>query len=190
MRHFLLFIILIVPLTIITGQSLSSTEIVKASIKYHDPLGSWAKLHEDFEVQSARGTVGLKLYNDEGMVEWSQKLKDGRSIRAGYILDSCFVKINEKTIEPRGEIENILLDCPQIINRTNYWLYMYGLPMKLKDDQAVIDPVPEKVNFLNKEYWKITVHYNDPEGGRWQFYFDTETFRFAIAQYFHSAHGD
>ena len=62
--------------------------------------------------------------------------------------------------------------------------------MKLKDDQAVIDPVPEKVNFLNKEYWKIKVHYNDPEGGRWQFYFDTETFRFAIAQYFHSAHGD
>lgn len=190
MRHLYNLLCLIVPLFTISAQNISSREIVEASINYHDPNRMWAKLHHDFKVQSSRDTLTLKLYSDQGMVEWTQKLNDGRFITAGYVSDSCFVKIDGKSIEPQGKIDNLLLDCPQIISRSNYFLYMYGLPMKLEDAQAVIDPVPEKVYFLDKEYWRIKVHYNSPNGDRWQFYFDTDSFRFEIAQYFHSEHGD
>lgn len=190
LRHLFNWFCLVVPLFTISGQNISSQEIVQASIAYHDPNGMWGKLYQDFKVQSSRDTLTLKLYNDRGMVEWTQKLNDGRFITAGYVSDSCFVKIDGKSIEPRGKIENLLLDCPQVISRSNYFLYMYGLPMKLKDAQAIIDPIPEKVNFLGKEYWSVKVHYNSPDGGRWQFYFDTDSFSFEIAQYFHSEHAD
>lgn len=190
MKYLIKLLYLIVPLLTISGQSPTSSDILEASIDYHDPNRLWATLHEDFKVYGSRDTLSLKLYNDQGTVEWTQKLKDGRLITAGYVLDSCFVKIDSKPIEPQGQIDNLLLDCPQVISRSNYWLYMYGLPMKLKDVQAVIDPDPMKVQFLDKEYWRIKVHYNSPNGDHWQFYFDADTYRFAIAQYFHSAHGD
>ena len=172
------------------GQTPNSNDIIKASIKYHDPQGEWEGLDADFVVLSDRDTAWLHLANLRSMVEWKEKLKDGRYITGGYQGDSCFVKIDDKLIEPKGQIDNLLLDCPQIIGRSNYWLYMYGLPMKLKDEQAVIDPKPEKVNFLDNQYWRIKVHYNNPDGERWQFYFDTDSYRFAIAQYFHPALGD
>ena len=173
------------------GQEMPSKEVISLSIQYHDPENRWNSLNSDFLVLSDRDTTALKLANNRSMVEWTEKLKDNRLISGGYIGDSCYVRLDGKPIPPQGEIDNFLLDCPQIIGRSNYWLYMYGLPMKLNDKQAIIDPKALKVNFLDKEYWLIKVRYEgSAEGERWQFYFDPDSYRFAIAQYFHPALGD
>ena len=170
---------------------MSSNDVIDASIRYHDPNMRWSSLNDEFLVISERDSTRLILANNESRVEWDEKLKDGRIITGGYVGDSCYVKLDGKSIEPKGEIENFLLDCPQIIGRSNYWLYMFGLPMKLKDRQAEIDPSSVLVDFLGKKYWRVKVGYEgSAEGERWQFYFAPDTYRFAIAQYFHPALGE
>ncbi len=186
------FVLITVSLTYCSyGQEMSGKDVIHASIQYHDPEGRWTSLHSEFLVLSDRDTTALTLANNRSMVEWTEKLKDNRMITGGYIGDSCYVRLDGRSIPPEGEIENFLLDCPQIIGRSNYWLYMYGLPMKLTDNQAIIEPRAQMVQFLDGQYWRIKVRYDGgAEGERWQFYFDTDSFRFAVAQYFHPALGD
>lgn len=173
------------------SQSMPAFEVINASIQYHDPNMKWASLKGEFKVVSERDTTRLILANNISKVEWNELLKDSRTITGGYIGDSCYVHIDGRSVKPEGEIDNFLLDCTQIKGRSNYWLYMFGLPMKLKDEQAIVAQKSELVDFLGNKYWRIRVDYNGSAAGEyWQFYFAPETFRFAIAQYFHPALGD
>ena len=68
----------------------------------------------------------------------------------------------------------------------NYYSYLYGLPMKLRDPGTHLDPKVEKKNFHGKDYWVLEVRY-DPEVGEdlWYFYFNPDTYAMEAYQFYH-----
>jgi hypothetical protein len=67
----------------------------------------------------------------------------------------------------------------------NYYTYLYGLPMKLKDPGTIISSVVNRKDFLGKEYL-LKVKYEESIGtDSWYFYFEPKTYAFKIYQFYH-----
>ena len=69
----------------------------------------------------------------------------------------------------------------------NYYTYLYGLPMKLKDNGTIIHEVVNKKTFKGKTYLTLKVTYDKAVGNdTWYFYFNPKTFALEIYQFFHN----
>ena len=70
----------------------------------------------------------------------------------------------------------------------NYYTYLYGLHMKLKDDSTIIHQKVEKGNFKGKKYLILKVTYNKGIGkDTWYFYFNPKTYAMEVYQFFKEA---
>ena len=68
----------------------------------------------------------------------------------------------------------------------NYYTYLYGLPMKLKDPGTQLDPKAFKKIFQGKEYWVLKVSYAPAVGKDvWYFYLDPMTYQLRHYQFYH-----
>ena len=68
----------------------------------------------------------------------------------------------------------------------NYFVYLYGLPMKLQDKGTVIDEKVTKTKFQGKEYLSIKVTYEANVGkDTWYFYFDPTTYALSGYRFYH-----
>lgn len=67
----------------------------------------------------------------------------------------------------------------------NYYTYLYGLPMKLKDNGTNVSQTVERKTFKGKDYLVLKVTYDEAVGNDiWYFYFHPETFALEIYQFF------
>ncbi len=68
----------------------------------------------------------------------------------------------------------------------DYYTYLYGLPMKLRDPGTQIDLLVRKKTFMEKEYLVLRVTYDKEVGeDTWYFYFDPENYAMEAYQFFH-----
>jgi hypothetical protein len=68
----------------------------------------------------------------------------------------------------------------------NYYTYLYGLPMKLKDSGTIIDQQTSRKTFKGKEYLVLKASYEKEVGEDiWYFYFDPESYAMEVYQFFH-----
>ena len=78
------------------------------------------------------------------------------------------------------------LSCDQAKRTRDYYTYLYGLPMKLKDPGTIIEPKTEKRTFKGNEYWVVKVNYEKEVGkDTWYFYFNPKSFALEVYQFFH-----
>lgn len=173
------------------SQSLPTAEaVLKASIQYHDPKGVWAKeafqlsLRESRADGSARETT-IRLDNKTGAFELSQKREDHllfRSIKG----DQCETKLDGSTEISEEDRKKHRLTCDYNRNMSNYYTYLYGLPMKLRDPGTIIHETIQVKNFQGKELLEIKVTY-DPEVGKdtWYFYFDPSSYALKGYRFYH-----
>ena len=70
----------------------------------------------------------------------------------------------------------------------NYYTYLYGLPMKLKDEGTIVDQTVTTITFKGKEYLVLKVNYSKEVGkDTWYFYFDPKTYAMEVYQFFKEA---
>ncbi|WP_422080941.1 DUF6503 family protein [Ulvibacterium sp.] len=188
MKKTFLFVFL-VSSALLNAQNMTNELLVKKSVQYHDPNDEWQTFKGQFIIKSEKEPVELTLDNALGIAHWSEVLKNGDTLTGGFVhKDTCIVRRNGKDIPPKGELENFFLDCKSIIERTNYWIYMYGLPMKLDDNQVNFVGNPQLTTFQEEKLWVLKVNYNLTQSEEyWKFYFDPRTFALRIAQFFHPA---
>ena len=68
----------------------------------------------------------------------------------------------------------------------NYYTYLYGLPMKLKDPGTIIHNEVVSKTFKGKDYWVLKATYKKEVGkDTWYFYFNKNTFKMEVYQFFH-----
>lgn len=79
------------------------------------------------------------------------------------------------------------ISCERTKMMKDYYTYLYGLPMKLKDPGTIIESRVETKTFKNKEYLRLKVTYTEEVGtDTWYFYFDPTTYAMEIYQFFHN----
>jgi hypothetical protein len=161
-------------------SSLSAKDLLDRSIAYHDPQGRWER--GAFEITdlssrpdgTGRRTV-LRFDNGRSRFEMDGSV-DGRPLNIVVQNDAIEVRLDGRSDLSRDELERHRLTPAQVLTRRNFHLYLYGLPMKLRDPGTRLDPKVKETTFHGKAVYQLRVTYDARVGTDvWYFYLDRET---------------
>jgi len=181
MKQILFFILFTFFSISIFSQSMSGKELLEKSIQYHDPKGNWEKGKLTLELKQDTPNRPLRLQtvkinNAKGTFWQKDKIEESIVIRH-FKNDTCTHELNGKKTFTEEEIKKHRLDCKWTKFWRNYQSYLYGLPMKLKDQGTIVHDKIERTTFQEKDCWKLKVTYDAEVGSdTWYFYFHPETY--------------
>lgn len=173
-----------------TPQTMPADEIVANSISFHDPQGLWRDGSFRLELIQTRpigGYTEVELIIDNSVGRfWMQRERLGRVVETTVTGDECWTKLNGSGEYSEEDAERFGLGCEQMRSTRNYYTYLYGLPMKLRDDGTIIEPGARLGEFDGDEAWEVKVTY-DPEVGTdtWYFYFDPDNYALTGYRFYH-----
>ena len=175
----------------LTGETQTpSLPLLEQSIAYHDPQNKWPSFNATMAVvmkspKNTERTTRIFMDHAKGLFELNATRGTDHT---QYVLgpNQCDIAFNGRTRFNQEEIKTHRLDCSQAARMKNYYTYLYGLPMKLKDPGTQMDPIAYKKMFQGETFWVIKVSY-DPSVGKdvWYFYIDTNTYALRHYQFFH-----
>lgn len=171
-------------------DAMGGEELLARSIDYHDPRGRWLHSSWRLELLGTRPLAGatettIILDHVDGRYH-QERRRDGRLIEATVTGDECWVRVDGSSeLEPE-QIEEYRLTCPTLRSTRDAHAYLYGLPMKLRDEGARIAPEAHRDRFAGRDVWSLRVTY-DPEigGDTWYFYFDPESHALVGYRFYH-----
>ncbi len=144
-------------------------ELVERSIKYHDPKGEWPDMTATFVLKDS-----LPTGRDSRTYEFTV---DNSKSKMSYSIDGLKYEVwNDSIVQIEGEIEE-----QRALRMRNYYTYLWGLPMKLKDPGTIIEDEIKTEIISGREYLMLRVPY---EMDSWYFYFDPETYRMAAYKFY------
>jgi hypothetical protein len=171
-------------------NQISGEELLNKSISYHDPNNSWKNFNGVMNITMTRPDKSQR--NSEVEIDVlrsffrSKVIQDENTIEQIVENDLCKITLNGKSTFSEDEIKKHRLTCDFALKMRNYYTYLYGLPMKLKDPGTIINPKVTTKNFKGKEYLVLTVDYEEPVGkDRWYFYFNPKSYALEVYQFFH-----
>ena len=168
---------------------LSGSDLLDRMIAFHDPQGAWP---------AARVALGLEESRPDGTVRKTSVIIDKPSAstlietqREG--LDVSMSVVGEQAEATVGgaaptdeQAESLRLTSDQVLRMRNYYVYLYGLPMKLRDPGTLVDPVTTAGEFQGREAVVLRITYEPDVGGdTWLFYADPETYEMFGYRFFH-----
>ncbi|RMG81464.1 MAG: hypothetical protein D6714_12945 [Bacteroidetes bacterium] len=162
------------------AQTLTPEALIQKSIQYHDPNGNWEQSDLLLSIRQERPDTNaptvsyVHINNKNGNFELT-KMVPGGIILQGVQDGQCIQKYNGEPA-PDDIAEKYRLSCERSTLFRNYYTYLYGLPMKLRDPGTHYGPVLE-MPFQGQDYYAIRVTYDEAVGKDiWYFFFDKENY--------------
>ncbi|MEZ2413879.1 DUF6503 family protein [Muriicola sp. E247] len=186
-----LFLIILFSSPGLSAQNITGKELLSRAIAYHDPDNAWSTFS---------GTLFITMETPNNSERKSEvtlnfpadyfKLlvrKDDTTTEEVIDKGVCGLVVNGKKIKKQAEDStNNGGSCGQTEMMRNYYTYLYGLPMKLRDKGTIIDPAVVKKTFKGKEYLTLKVKYEEEVGkDTWYFYFNPDNYALEAYQFFH-----
>ena len=184
------FLLIFLVSQAIMAQELTGPELLNKAIAFHDPNDAWASFTGTLEVTmetpnsaERRSRVRIDIPSSIFGLEVS---KEGDSYSYKVEKDTCEITLNGSKSISKEDLEKFRLSCDRGKMYRDYYTYLYGLPMKLKDQGTNVHEKVERKVFKGKEYLVLKVTY-DAEVGEdtWYFYFDPETYAMEVYQFYH-----
>ncbi|HIB47135.1 MAG TPA: hypothetical protein EYN07_08645 [Flavobacteriaceae bacterium] len=168
----------------IFAQQPTASEVLEKAIAYHDPNGNWANFNQTFQVtmttpNNADRVSDITINLPE---EYFSLTATRDRLETTFTIDkgTCTTSITDSIAQKGARTP-----CETAALYKNYYTYLYGLPMKLKDPGANLSPKVEKVRFKDKDYLKLKVTYDETVGSDvWFFYFNPTTYAMEVYQFF------
>tara|TARA_R110001632_G_scaffold18712_3_gene57583 strand:+ start:830 stop:1543 length:714 start_codon:yes stop_codon:yes gene_type:complete len=189
MKQFILLFTFFTIIGSIQAQEITGPELLEKAIKYHDPEGNWETFKEVLSItmKTPNKPERVSLIKIDLPNEYFQVNATQGKTTTKYTVDKgkCKILFNGKTPTNEEQKEN-KLSCERANMYKNYYTYLYGLPMKLKDDGAIIHKQVNLDKFKGEMYLVLKVTYEKEVGeDTWYFYFNPETYGLEIYQFFH-----
>ena len=168
---------------------ISGNELLDRAIEYHDPDNNWDTFSGTLNIALAladgstrTSSITLDIPNSYfKILSYQDSIQITREIKEG----NCGFLINGVKEVSETDLKKYRGSCQTTKMYKNYYSYLYGLPMKLKDKGAIINPVVETAIFKGKTYYVLSVTYDKHVGtDRWKFYFNTSTYAMEVYQFF------
>ena len=101
--------------------------------------------------------------------------RDGRKIEGDLGPEGCVWRLDGSSEFTEEEQEKFGLTCPRLERTRNYYVYLWGMPMKLRDPGTLIGNEAKAVDFEGRPAQEVRVTYSEEVGSDvWYFYFDPE----------------
>jgi len=189
MIYFLLVIFCCSTFSVPPILEITGPELLEKSIKYHDKKDKWGKamLRLKLSEQAPDGysiDCVVDLNSKTSGFRHSQLIGDDlilRQVNQG----KCNFAVNNATQINNDDIETFRLNCTRTKYYRNYYSFLWGLPMKLKDVGTIIDDEVEVVHFNNEFCFQLKVTYAKDVGNDiWYFYMDQQNFALRGYRYY------
>ncbi len=170
-------------------KELTSEQILNNSISYHDPNNEWNTFNSTFHItmetpDSPNRESDITINNPESAF-YLKVVKDTTMIEYKVRGDNCNIAFNRSAQFTEEEAKANNLNCDRAKMYKNYYSYLYGLPMKLKDPGTHISETVERKSFKGKEYLVLKVTYDESVGSdNWYIYLNPETYAMEVYQFF------
>ena len=186
----LLFIVVLLFSMQSFSQQLTGKQLLEKAIQYHDPNGNWNVFKSSFTVtmETLKSPNRIsKLLIDLPNQQFEVKATGGSKTTEYIILkDSVTIKLNGKITLSEEVLRKNRLSKARAKMYQNYYTYLYGLPMKLKDPGTIIHDKVAKKKFKGKDYLVLKATYKKEVGkDTWYFYFNPKNYAMEVYQFFH-----
>lgn len=170
------------------AQEITGQQLLDRAIKAHDPNGNWNSFKGNLQVTMSTPDKPARV-SDILIDLPAQKFSvtaTRDSVMTAYIVDKENASVDKKDLRSPKTIMVITEeDVQRATFMKNYYTYLYGLPMKLKDEGSIVANDIEKKVFKGKEYLVLKVTYLPGTGGDvWYFYFDPTSYKMEVYQFF------
>ena len=169
----------------------ASEALIAKSIAYHDPDGRWDTGEIALRIMESRPNgvaraVEVGMAPGAGAMEVSRET-DSETVTFAVAGEAILRRavgadedLDEEALAEHG------LDSERVMWLRNYYLFVWGLPMKLRDPGTIVDPEPVADSYNGQDALKVRVTY-DPEvgGDTWYFYFHPDTARLIGYRFYH-----
>ena len=172
------------------NQNLLGSQLLDKAIAHHDPNNNWSTFNGELlvtmETPNNPNRESRIVINLPSNYFYVNAVRD--TISTEYTLDkgNCTIKFDGKSDFDEATAKTHRLSCERANMYKNYYTYLYGLPMKLKDEGTIIHDKVEQRTFKGKVYLVLKVTYEEAIGNDiWYFYFNPETYAMEVYQFFH-----
>ena len=174
------------------SQEITGNELLEKAIQFHDPNGSWETFTGEFLVtmETPQNSDRISNININLPKQYFSVIAQRDTIITKFTVNNkdCTVSINGDTNASDEIKKNYSLNCERANLYKNYYTYLYGLPMKLKDEGTIIHQKVEKRQFKGKDYLVLKATYSQEVGkDTWYFYFNPENYAMEVYQFFKEA---
>ena len=186
----LLLLITLFSISVISSQNLDGKQLLEKAIAYHDPYSNWKSFNSSFNVVMdfpnrpiRKSKIEINLPSSFFRLTVNQ---NEDILVSTLINDKCILTFNgEKDFSDEIKKE-YRLDCERASVLKDYYTYLYGLPMKLKDPGTIIDPNVQKTTIKGIKCFVLKATYEEAVGNdTWYFYFDQKTYALKQYQFYH-----
>ncbi|OUS01387.1 hypothetical protein A9Q86_06270 [Flavobacteriales bacterium 33_180_T64] len=189
MRFLSIIIIAIISIQSLVAQNINGQMLLERSIEYHDPNQKWTTFsgelyitmetpnspNRDSKIQINLPLEYFYINSIQGDISYEFTVNKG---------DCGTSTMNAGAIKKFGTLPKDAW-CDKAKLYKNYYTYLYGLPMKLKDPGTIIDDTVERKSFKGKDFLVLKVSYDKSVGSDvWYFYFNPKTYAMEIYQFF------
>ena len=187
MKKLILLLFILCSLTNFS-QEITGEQLLDRAIKFHDPNNNWSTFKGTLFVTMKtpnRPKRESEITIDLPKEYFSVKAQtSGNTTTYNVINKNANIKFNGN-IPTEEEKKKYNLNIERANLYKNYYTYLYGLPMKLKDEGTIIHKKVERKKFKEKEYLVLKVTYLKEIGkDTWYFYFDPTTYAMEVYQFF------
>lgn len=151
--------------------------LVADSIALHDPEGAWAEgafwlTFEETRPDGSTRETFVRIDNAQGGFE-IVSTRDDRAVRGVLSAEGCVWWLDGSIDFSDEERDQFRLTCDRLEWIRNYYIYLWGMPMKLRDPGTIIDSAVKDTSFEGRRAWEVRVTYDEAVGSDvWYFYFD------------------
>lgn len=184
-----IIILVLLPMYVFS-QDLTGEELLAKSISYHDPKGKWDSWKGEFvielEMENRPNRRSKVLLDNKKGLFYLTVNQDDHTITRKTEGKECTTLLDGKEPTEYDLIKKYRLTCERTTMYRDYYTYLYGLPMKLRDEGTVIHEQVERADMNGKTYLKLKVTYDAAVGKDiWYFYFDENTYALRAYQFYH-----
>ena len=164
---YLVFTFLLFTHTLLFSQDVTAKQLLDKTIAYHDPNNTWSTFNGEFTVvmttpnnSDRKSKINIDLPKELFSVTAKRD-----SVTTTYTINKgiCEMRYNGKLLDSiQAKEKNLSCDRAQLYK--NYYTYLYGLPMKLKDPGTNLIDTVDKKTFKGKDYLVLKVTYDEGVG--------------------------
>lgn len=174
------------------SQELTGNQLLEKAIQFHDPNNNWETFKGELIVtmETPKNGDRVSKINIDLPKQYFSVVAKRDTIITEFIVDK-----NETSFSLNGDKnpseetkKKYSINNKRANLYKNYYTYLYGLPMKLKDEGTIIDQKVERKTFKGKEYLVLKATYKQEVGkDTWYFYFNPKTYSMEVYQFFKEA---
>ena len=168
----------------------SGPELLESAIAHHDPDGAWAQGVFRLELRLTRpdgrdDSSELVIDNARGRFEIRFE-REGDRLQGTFGAGRCEWSLNGAVEISDEKRRSHSLTCERLERMRDYYTYLWGLPMKLRDPGTRVDEDVKETDFEGKPALEMRVTYAESVGSDvWYFYFEPRTSALIGYRFYH-----